>query len=155
LGFAYDLVVTGNTKIFGSYGQFYDRFKYELPRGSFGGNFFRNDYYEVFPGQTLANFNRQTIIGTNPDPIGGTCPIPNSTGLSRCQLDFRIPSNLVGMPEFGQIDPDIDAFRQSEFTIGAEHNLGTNMILRGRYTHKQVDVAVEDVGVPVPGGEAY
>jgi hypothetical protein len=155
LGFAYDLFGTGNTKIFGSYGQFYDRFKYELPRGSFGGNFFRNDYYEVFPGQTLANFNRQTIIGTNPDPIGGTCPIPNSTGLSRCQLDFRIPSNLVGMPEFGQIDPDIDAFRQSEFTIGAEHNLGTNMILRGRYTHKQVDVAVEDVGVPVPGGEAY
>src|SRR4030095_9022440 len=59
------------------------------------------------------------------------------------------------MPEFGQIDPDIDAFRQSEFTIGAEHNLGTNMVLRGRYTHKQVDVAVEDIGVQVPGGEAY
>ena len=29
------------------------------------------------------------------------------------------------------------------------------MLLRGRYTHKQVDVAVEDIGVHVPGGEAY
>ena len=155
LGFAFDVFGDGNTKIFGSYGQFYDRFKYELPRGSFGGNFFRNDYFEIFPGQTLNSFNRQTVIGSNPDPIGGTCPITNSSGLSRCQLDFRIPSNLVGMPEFGQIDPDIEAFRQSEFTIGAERNLGTNMVVRGRYTHKTVDVAVEDAGVHVPGGEAY
>ena len=155
LGFAIDLFGDGRTKLFASYGQFYDRFKYELPRGSFGGNFFRNDYFEIFPGQTVANFTRQTIIGSNPDPIGGTCPIPNSSGLSRCQLDFRIPSNLPGQPDFGQIDPDIEAFRQSEYTIGAERAIGTDFLVRARYTHKQVDVAVEDVGVPVPGGEAY
>ena len=63
LGFAWDIFRDGNTKLFGSYGQFFDRFKYELPRGSFGGNFFRNDYFELFPGQTAANFTRQTIIG--------------------------------------------------------------------------------------------
>lgn len=155
LGFALDLFGDGNTKLFGSYGRFFDRFKYELPRGSFGGNFFRNDYFEIFPGQTINSFNRQTVIGSNGDPIGGTCPIPASTGLSRCQLDFRIPSNLPGQPEFGQIDPDIQAFRQSEYTIGLERNLSTKFVLVSRYTHKQVDVAVEDVGILVPGGEAY
>ncbi len=96
-----------------------------------------------------------TIIGSNPDPIGGTCPIVGSTGLTRCQLDFRIPSNLPGQPEFGEVDPDIQAFKQSEFTVGIERDLGRNLLLRGRYTHKQVDVAVEDIGIPVPGGEAY
>ena len=96
-----------------------------------------------------------TIIGSNPDPIGGTCPIPNSSGLSRCQLDFRIPSNLVGMPEFGRMILISMLSRQSEFTIGAEHNLGTDLILNGRYTHEQVDIAVEDVGIQTPGGEAY
>ncbi len=95
------------------------------------------------------------MIGSNPDPIGGTCPIPASTGLSRCQLDFRIPSNLPGQPDFGQVDPDIEAFRQSEFTVGVERSIGRDFLFRGRYTHKQVDVAVEDIGIPVPGGEAY
>ncbi len=155
LGFALDLFGDGKTKIFGSYGRFFDRFKYELPRGSFGGNFFRNDYFEIFPGQTAANFTRQTIIGTNPDPVGGTCPIANSTGFSRCQLDFRIPSNLPGQPEFGQVDPNIEAFRQSEFTFGVERAIGTDYLLRGRYTHKQVDVVLEDIGIPVPGGEVF
>lgn len=155
LGVALDLFGDGKTKLFASYGQFYDRFKYELPRGSFGGDFFRNDYFEIFANQTGANFTRQTIIGSNPDPIGGTCPNPGSSGLSRCQLDFRIPSNIPGQPDFGQVDPDIEAFRQSEFTVGAERAVGSDFLVRARYTHKTVDVAVEDIGIPVPGGEAY
>lgn len=154
LGFAFDVFGDGRTKIFGSFGRFFDRFKYELPRGSFGGDFFRDDYFEIFPGQTQASFTRQSILGSNPDPIGGTCPI-NTAALSRCQLDQRIPSNLPGQPDFGQIDPDIQAFRQSEYTIGAERAVGSNFLVRARYTHKQVDVAVEDVGIPSPGGEAY
>ncbi|MEQ1762027.1 MAG: TonB-dependent receptor [Pyrinomonadaceae bacterium] len=156
IGVAWDVFGDGKTKIFGSYGRFFDRFKYELPRGSFGGNFFRNDYFEIFPSQTSQTlFNRTTIIGNLPDPIGGTCPINAPGLLTRCQLDFRIPSNLPGQPEFGEIDPDIKAFRQSEYTVGVERALSSQFLLRGRYTHKQVDVAVEDIGIPVPGGEAY
>lgn len=155
LGFAWDVFGDGRTKIFGSYGRFFDRFKYELPRGSFGGNFFRNDYFEIFPGQTAADFTRQSTIGNLGDPVGGTCPINDPSVFSRCQLDFRIPSNLPGQPEFGQVDPDIQAFRQSEYTVGVEHSIGSDFLLRGRYTHKQVDIAVEDIGIPTTGGEAY
>ncbi len=157
LGFAFDIFGDGKTKIFGSYGKFFDRFKYELPRGSFGGNFFRNDYFDILPGQTLSMFTPQTVIGSNPDPIGGNCPLPGSTGLSRCQLDFRIPSNLQGNTlDLGAVDPDIKAFQQSEYTIGFERDLGKGYLFTSRYTHKQVDVAVEDIGFQSStGGEAY
>lgn len=156
LGFAFDLFGDGKNKIFGSYGKFYDRFKYELPRGSFGGNFFRNDYFEIFPGQVRTDFTRQTIIGSNPDPIGGNCPLPATTGLTRCQRDFRIPSNTDLGLEFGAIDPDIEAFQQTEWTFGFERDLGRGYFLSTRYTHKQVDKAVEDIGfLTSGGGEAY
>ncbi len=160
LGFAYDLTGSGKTKIFGSYGWFYDRFKYELPRGSFGGDFFRRDYFEILPsrgaayqGYTLAN-----ILGGRPDTLGGTCPISPAVGYSICQFDFRIATNQTGADIFdsGAIDPSIKAARQSEYTFGIEHEVVRNMVVAGRYTHKQVDRAIEDIGVfNDQGSEAY
>src|SRR5678815_5829189 len=64
LGFAYDPFGKGRTKIFASYGLFYDRLKFEMPRGLFGGDIFLEDYFEIFPGDTVSNFNINTILGS-------------------------------------------------------------------------------------------
>lgn len=159
IGAAFDLFGDGKTKVFGSYGQFFDRFKYELPRGSFGGEFFRLDYFELFPGQgNFQSFTPARILGNQADVIGGRCPIAGAgnTGLTRCQFDFRIPSNVGLGIEFGAIDPDIKPFRQTEFTVGGERDLGGGYLFSTRYTYKNVDEAVEDIGFISPGGsEAY
>lgn len=163
-GVAFDLTGDGKTKLFGSYGWFYDRFKYELPRGSFGGDFFRNDYFEILPsrGTLYSNYTYNAILGNFTDPIGGLCPGPNapiwSGGWSICQFDFRIATNNEGADIFetGAVDPDLQAARQSEYTFGVERELWRNSVLSGRYTHKQVDRTVEDVGVfNSQGSEAY
>jgi hypothetical protein len=154
LGFAYDLSGDGKTKIFGSYGWFYDRFKYELPRGSFGGDFLRDDYFEILPsrGVAFSNYTMARILGNNPDVPGGNCPeggITGTTGWSRCQNDGRIPSNDPSVPVEvgGGVDPSLKPFRQSELTFGFERELGFwGLMASGRYTHKQVDRAVEDIG---------
>ncbi len=159
LGVAYDLTGDGKTKLSAFYGWFYDRFKYELPRGSFGGNFFHDFFYEIMPGDTLATFTPASILGSGLGVPGGACPGSTTTpvfGRVRCDVDYRVPSNSGLGIEFGTVDPNIKAFRQSEFTVTFERDLGRNFVFASRYTYKNVDHTIEDAGFPLPSGsEAY
>jgi hypothetical protein len=159
VGFAYDLTGNGKTKLFASYGRFFDRVKFALPRGLFGGDIFLEDYFELFPGDTATGFNIGNVVGGFTGP--SVCP---STGFiaagarSRCQKNFRVNANEPGASAFlnGAVDPDLKPFRQTEFTIGAERQLNQDFVLRVRYTYKNVDETVEDAGiVNAAGSEAY
>lgn len=150
LGGAYDPFGDGKSKIFGSYGWFYDRLKFELPRGLFGGNFFRTDYFPISAANpTYSYYTPEKILGSWTDPLGGGNP-STAGGLSQLQRDFRIPSNLtasqftnLGLPITG-VDPDLKAFRQSEITFGFERELMKHFVLSIRFTRKNVDHAIED-----------
>jgi hypothetical protein len=159
LGFAYDIFGDGKTKVFGSYGQFYDRLKFELPRGSFGGELVLIDAFEIFPGETFTQFTLQNIVGSFTGP--SRCPTTGfiaSGARSRCQSDLRVASNDPNATLFdgGKVDPNIKPFRQTEFTVGAERQLSRDYVLRTRYTFKNVDSAIEDAGIRNPAdSEAY
>lgn len=142
LGFAYDLLGDGKTKIFGSYGRFFDRLKFNLPRGSFGGDFFLEDFFEILPGESFTQFTVDNILG----------------GRSRFQRNLRLASNdpNATITNGGKVDPDLKPFRQTELTFGAERQLNRDFVLRARYTYKNVDEAVEDAGIRNPlDSEAY
>lgn len=151
LGFAFDLTGDGKTTVSGGYGWYYDRLKYELPRELFGGILFRRDYFEILPsrGAAYTNYTLSAILGGRPDIPGGTCPIIGGPGFSVCQFDFRVATNLTAADAFttGAVDPDLQAARQSEYTIGVERALAKNIVLGGRYIHKKLDRAIEDIGV--------
>jgi hypothetical protein len=161
LGVAYDLTGDGKTKIFGSVGWFYDRFKYELPRGLFGAETFQDAFAEITParGTGVFDYTYANILGGRGIIPGGECPIVNGPGYAQCELDRRVPSNTTGANPFegaGAVDPDLKAMRQSEFTFGLERELGNNFVLAGRYTNKKLDRTIEDVGAfNDQGSEAY
>ena len=162
LGAAYDLFGDGKNKIFGSYSQFSDRIRFDLPRGSFGGDFFRVDYFEIFPtsGPFRSTFTLASVLGDYPDGPGGKCPTTGfiGSGLSRCQADFRLASNdpNADIFETGLADPNAKPFRQAEITVGFQRQLTSLYRLSTRYTYKNVLSAIEDAGVRNAGGsEAY
>jgi hypothetical protein len=126
VGFAYDINGDGRWKAFGSWGMFYDIFKLELPRGSFGGDKWLEYYY------TLDTFNWPTLVDSP------SCP-PACPGRLLRTTDFRHIS--VGS---SAIDPDLKPMRQQEATAGIEHQLNDVMSLSVRYVHKQIDRAIED-----------
>ncbi len=159
LGFAYDIFGDGKTRAFVSYGKFFDRVKFALPRGLFGGDIFLEDYFEIFPGETAALFNINNIVGN----FSGSSVCP-STGFiiagvrSRCQRNLRVNANEPNASPFtsGAVDPDLLPFQQTEFTVGGERQLSRDYVFRVRYTYKNVDEAVEDAGiVNAAGSEAY
>lgn len=160
LGFAYDLTGDGKTKVFAFYGRFFDRLKFELPRGSFGGDFYRIDFFEIFAGGgDFRSYTLPRILGNYSDGPGGSCPATGfiGSGISRCQFDYRIASNTPEATIFtGAVDPNLKPFQQTEFTAGMERQLSRDFVLKGRYTFKNVDQAIEDAGVRNDeGSEAY
>ncbi|HST08255.1 MAG TPA: hypothetical protein VLJ83_08780, partial [Gemmatimonadaceae bacterium] len=137
-GFAYDIKGDGNWKAFGSWGIFYDIFKLELPRGSFGGDKWIEYYY------TLDTFNWDTLVD------GSNCP-PACPGTFIRSTDFRHPS-------FGadSLEPDLKPMKQQELTFGLDHQLNDAMAVTVHYVHKQIDRAIEDTGsLDATGNEIY
>ena len=139
VGFAYAIKGDGKWKAYGSWGVFYDIFKLELPRGSFGGDKWLEYYYSL-----------DTPDWTNLT-AGANCPPACNGTLIRGPIDFRHPS-------FGSdaIDPDLKPMKLQEASAGLEHQLNDIMAVSLRYVHKQVDRAIEDTGaLDAQGNEIY
>jgi outer membrane receptor protein involved in Fe transport len=147
-GFAYDINGDGKWKAFGSWGVFYDIFKIELPRGSFGGDKWLEYYY------TLDTYDWPNLVSSPNCPpacngriIRGAPTADNPKG----GIDFRHVSL-----DADTIDPNLKPMRQQEATAGLEHQLNDVMALSVRYVHKQVDKAIEDTGsLDYQGNEIY
>lgn len=133
IGVSYDVFGDSKFKIFGSWGKFYDVMKLELANGSFGGFKWKDRYY------TLESLDWKSY-GGGQYTVGG--------GQFIEEINWRIPS-------FDTLDPDLEPMRMSEFILGGEYGIGNDWVLSSRFIHKQLDRAIEDVGIPTSHGEEY
>jgi hypothetical protein len=138
VGLAYDLMGDGKLKLSASYGRYFDWTKYELARGSFGGDTWTTRY-RTLDDPDPTKLSRTGLTGTN-----------LWTSEPDSYQDHRIPS-------FGDdsIDPDIKPMSQDVWNAGVEYQIANNTVVGANYIHSDLNRTIEDVGSLVNGSEVY
>ena len=136
VGFAYDVLGNARLKLVGSWGRFYDAMKLEMAQGSFGGFKWLSHYYLM---------DNSTLDWRQVGGISGQASYPGTFVETR---NWRLPS-------FDDLDPDLRPMRMTSAVAGLEYEVRTHYVLSFRYTRKNLDTAIEDVGRQTPAGEAY
>ena len=138
LGFAYNLFGDDRVKISGSYGRYYDWTKYELARGTFGGDVWTTRYRSL-DDPDISKLSRANLTGRNlwdsqPDSY----------------KDHRVPS-------FGSdvVDPDMKPMSQDAYNLGFEYQARANTVVGVNFVRTNLLRTIEDIGTLINGSETY
>ena len=130
VGAAWDIFSDGKWKVAGSFGIYYDVLRYELARGSFGGDFWVSNVYKL----------------DNPNVFALGLTTPGAGGAAITRYDNRtLPINAAG--EIEGIDPNIRPYTSREFTASVAHQISEKLVASVRYARKDLLKAIEDIGV--------
>jgi len=133
LGATLDVFGNGRMKAYGSWGRYFDWVKYELARGSFGGDTWLIRYRSL---DTLDVYNLNLTNMPGRDLWGGI-------------RDRRVPN-------FDTIDPDLKPMYQDATNVGFEYQLTTTTVFGVNYVHNKLTRTIEDVGsLDAAGNEVY
>ena len=136
LGAAYDVRGDGKFKVYGSWGRYYDWTKYELPRGSYGGDIWQI-YYRALDTLDIASLNLSNMPGADLWIVPGSF------------RDRRVPN-------FDSTDPDIKPMYQDSTSVGTEYQIGSDMVFGAHYVHNNLGRTIEDIGaLDAYGNETY
>jgi hypothetical protein len=153
LGFTYDPFSDGRTKIYGSWGKYFDVMKYEMPRGSFGGEKWV-DYWFAWDNPDVGVNNTSTCrTGSNTINESPVCP-----GGRLLEVIDQRHNAAEDLDQY--VEPNLKPMEEREFQLGLSREVGlgrlNNVVLGARYIRKNLVRTIEDVGVNVPGvGTTY
>lgn len=139
LGAAYDLFGDGKIKLYGSWGRFFDWTKYELVRGSFGGDVW-NEWWYSLDTTDIFSITKDNRPGRNLWDSSD----PNS------YQDHRVPS-------FGDddVDPDLKPMFVDKISLGVDYQWSPSVVVSVHYVHDKLTRTIEDIGRLVNGNEVY
>jgi hypothetical protein len=140
IGGAWDVRGDGRLKVYGSYSVFFDTMKYNMPRGSFGGEV-QQIWRRGLETPEVLNFS----LANQPGPLFQF----------EDQRTVSTEPYVLGNRIFPGIDPNLKPTREHEYTFGADYAWKRNLVFSGRFTRKILDVTIDDVGIPTENFENY
>jgi len=135
LGASFDVKGDGKMKAFASWGRYYDWTRYEIARGSFGGDLW-HIYYRSLDTLDIGSLNLNNMPGRD---LWGS-----STGFR----DLRATA-------INNTDPDIKPMFQDSFNGGVDTQIGGTMALGIHFIHNNLGRTIEDMGALVNGDSIY
>jgi hypothetical protein len=135
LGASFDVKGDGRMKAFASWGRYYDWTRYEIARGSYGGDLW-HIYYRSLDTLDIGSLNTSNMPGR--DLWGG----PNG------YRDFR--GNSIQ-----NTDPNIKPMYQDSFNGGLDFQVGARTAVGVHYVHNNLGRTIEDLGALVNGDAIY
>ena len=135
LGFTYVWGENNDAALYGHYGIYFDSSKWMVAQ-NYGGFKWISHYYDiVYP------YWEKFEVADHPleSYMGGR----------------RFESKNWRLPDFTNIQPDIEPFRKHELNLGFRKGLSAHLELNVRLVHNWIKNAVEDIGVQYPYGEVY
>jgi hypothetical protein len=134
IGASWDVLGTGRLKIYGGWGRYYDWTKYDLARGTFGGDVWRV-YYRSLDTDDIYNIDLTNMPGRNLWP-----------GEYR---DRRVPG-------FEYLDVDSKPMSSDTINVGVEYEIKPQLVFSGRYVQNKLNRTIEDLGaLDAEGNEVY
>jgi outer membrane receptor protein involved in Fe transport len=135
IGAAYDIRGDGRMKASAAWGRYYDWTKYEIARGSFGGDVW-HQFYRSLDTLDLGSINLSNMPGRD---LWGS-----STGFR----DLRSTS-------INNTDPNIKPMSQDSLNLGFDYQVRPTTVLGIHYVHNSLNRTIEDMGSLVNGDSVY
>jgi hypothetical protein len=137
-GIAYNVREDGRMKLSASWGRYFDWTKYEIARGTFGGDVWRTRYRSL----------------DDPDPTK-----LSASALTGRNLWTNDPDSFKDqrIPSFGDdvVDPNIKPMGQDTFNIGLDYQFENQTVVGVNFVRTDLIRTIEDIGTLVNGSEAY
>ena len=135
LGVAFDVRGDGRIKAFASWGRYYDWTKYEIARGSFGGDLW-HIHYRSLDTLDIGSLNLNNMPGRD---LWGS-----ATGYR----DLRATA-------INNTDPNIKPMFQDSFNGGVDYQVSPRTAVGIHYVHNNLGRTIEDMGSLVDGDAVY
>jgi hypothetical protein len=135
IGGSYDLNGDGKMKLSASWGRYFDWTKYELSRGSFGGDFW-HIYYRSLDSLAIDTFNTSNMPGRD---------------LWRSATGFRD----LRATSIQNTDPNIKPMYQDDTNVGFDYQFDPKTVFGAHYVHNDLKRTIEDFSALVNGDNIY